>query len=216
MLAMEYLHGLGIVYRDLKPENVMIQSNGHLMLVDFDLSRKLSTKSSKPETLPLRRSDSAVSPEDLSGDSSSVEKSNSFVGTEEYIAPEIVLGSGHGFAVDWWCLGVVLYEMRYGTTPFRGSDRKKTYQRIVTKEPDLTGEVTPLKDLIGRLLEKNPNKRISLTEIKGHGFFNGVDWEGILELPRPPFIPDLTDVEGMTVNKGIDLDEYVQNVFKVS
>ncbi|KAH6765808.1 AGC cGMP-dependent and protein kinase kinase family protein [Perilla frutescens var. hirtella] len=209
VLALEYLHGLGIVYRDLKPENVMIQSTGHLMLVDFDLSIKLAAKSpqSEPQTEPngflLRPSGDLV------------ERSNSFVGTDEYMAPEIILSNGHDFSLDWWSLGVVLYEMLYGTTPFRGPDRKNTYHRIVTKEPDLTGELTALRDLIGQLLEKDPKKRICSREIKGHDFFKAVDWKGILELNRPPFIPELMDVEGMDVNGEFNLEEYVQGVFHV-
>ncbi|KAJ7961641.1 Kinase family protein [Quillaja saponaria] len=71
-------------------------------------------------------------------ESNSVEKSNSFVGTEEYVAPEIVSGNGHDFGVDWWSLGVVMYEMLYGTTPFRGSNRKETFYRILSKAPELT------------------------------------------------------------------------------
>ncbi|KAL8057951.1 hypothetical protein ABFX02_04G217300 [Erythranthe guttata] len=245
VLALEYLHNSGIVYRDLKPENVMVQENGHLMLVDFDLSTKLAAKSpenrsvsseSKPEIKPKKkkkrfgfffnRRDSGISPDDsvhreelesesVSSEADSVEKSNSFVGTEEYVAPEIILGDGHDFSVDWWCLGVMLYEMLYGTTPFRGVNRKETFYRIITKAPNLTGGLTPLRDLIGKLLEKDPVKRISVREIKGHDFFSGVDWERITEMPRPPFIPELTDVEGMEVNKEIDVEKYVQKVFNV-
>lgn len=247
VLALEYLHGLGIVYRDLKPENVLIQENGHLMLVDFDLSTKLAaakspetreTPRTKPQITPKKkknkfallfnRRDSGISPEyspqpaadplaDASNsESDSVEKSNSFVGTEEYVAPEIVLGDGHDFAVDLWCLGVMLYEMLYGTTPFRGPARKDTFYRIVNKAPDLTGEATPLRDLIRKLLEKDPNKRITIREIKGHDYFKAVDWDFILEMPRPPFIPDLTDVGDMDGNnKEIDVESYAQGVFKV-
>ncbi|KAK4409160.1 Serine/threonine-protein kinase OXI1 [Sesamum angolense] len=244
VLALEYLHNSGIVYRDLKPENVMVQENGHLMLVDFDLSTKLPSKSpetrsvsseTKPQIKPkkkkkfgffFKRRDSGISPDDsvqreelesnsMSSESDSVEKSNSFVGTEEYVGPEIILGDGHDFSVDWWCLGVMLYEMLYGTTPFRGANRKETFYRIITKAPDLTGEWTPLRDLIGKLLEKDPRKRISVREIRGHEFFRAVDWDTITEMPRPPFIPELTDVEGMEGNKEIDVESYVQRVFKV-
>ncbi|KAF8014679.1 hypothetical protein BT93_H0477 [Corymbia citriodora subsp. variegata] len=154
VLALEYLHGLGIVYRDLKPENVMIQEDGHIMLVDFDLSTKLSSKSAQcspvvPDRTPKpkpklqavksRRRFSplpgfctsgirpdysdlssrpgpnsiypAAEPGTLPAAAAAGGKSNSFVGTEEYVAPEIIMGDGHDFAVDWWSLGIFLHEM---------------------------------------------------------------------------------------------------------
>ncbi|KAL3531058.1 hypothetical protein ACH5RR_010380 [Cinchona calisaya] len=248
VLALEYLHGIGIVYRDLKPENVMIQQNGHLMLVDFDLSTKLSAKT-PPQTRPIAESSSpnslamkntrkkrsfllpclslcksgiaesdSVHPVELSVDSrsgeseDSVEKSNSFVGTEEYVAPEILLGNGHDFSVDWWCFGVMLYEMLYGMTPFKGSNRKETFSRILSKDPELVGEPTPLRDLIRKLLVKDPKKRISVDEIKGHDFFKDVDWDHLLEITRPPFIPAAED--NLVGNKEIDVESFVQGVFK--
>ncbi|KAF5208349.1 Serine/threonine-protein kinase [Thalictrum thalictroides] len=144
----------------------------------------------------------------------SVEKSNSFVGTEEYVAPEIITGKGHDFGVDWWSLGVVLYEMLYGKTPFRGINRKETFYRILTKSPELVGEQTDLRDLIKKLLEKDPEKRISVEEIKGHDYFKGINWDSIVEISRPPYIPpmkwdyeiDLEEIEGIDVQlmvKGI-------------
>lgn len=260
-MALEYVHSLGIVYRDLKPENVMVQHSGHIMLVDFDLSTRLSQKSPKsspsrsPSPSPAvevlaeskfamkekinkkknkkrffhfyRFCNSGVSPEESehqataaekprslpeSPDSESSEKSNSFVGTEDYVAPEIVAGKGHDFAVDWWSLGVVLYEMLYGTTPFRGSNRKETFYRILTKTPDLCGEATALRDLIRKLLEKDPKKRIELEEIKGHDFFKGTDWDLVLEMPRPPSLPEMAE-EDINGNNLIDVESFVQDVF---
>lgn len=228
----------------------MVQQNGHVMLVDFDLSTRLSQRSPKsspspsPKVLTESKSakmrkkkkrfvsfnrfcNSGVSPEDSlyrpdqraekpksPPDASESEKSNSFVGTEEYVAPEIVAGKGHDFAVDWWSLGVVLYEMLYGTTPFRGSNRKETFYRILTMSPDLCGEATPLRDLIRKLLEKDPAKRIELDEIKGHDFFRGTDWDLVLQIPRPPSLPGMEaaaeDTEG---NNTIDVESFVQDVF---
>ncbi|KAG9447172.1 hypothetical protein H6P81_013300 [Aristolochia fimbriata] len=248
VLALEYLHGLGIVYRDLKPENVLVQDNGHIMLVDFDLSARISTKSTPnssqkfpsgrqlsvgkassrkkrriPSFLSCISAEISITPaESDSGGScstgpskaeSSWEKSNSFVGTEEYIAPEMIIGKGHDLAVDWWSLGVVLYEMLYGRTPFRGSNRKETFYRILTKTADLVGEPTPLRDLIGRLLEKDPEQRISVEGIKKHEFFRGVDWEDILNISRPPFVPMGKEVETEEVIPGIDMEEFVESVF---
>ncbi|XVF81261.1 hypothetical protein PTKIN_Ptkin15bG0141700 [Pterospermum kingtungense] len=245
VLALDYLHNLGIVYRDLKPENIMIQENGHVMLVDFDLSTKLAPITSKTST-PLnsvnqRPADlvkkkrfspfqwycyAGISPDDSASQASvnsepnesySVEKSNSFVGTEEYVAPEIISGDGHDFAVDWWSLGIVLHEMLYGTTPFRGSNRKETFYRILTKSPDLVGEPTPLRGLIRKLLEKDPKQRITAEGIKGHDFFKGIHWESILGIERPPFIPAESEEEildeGTEGNNRIDVEVFVQKTF---
>lgn len=213
----------------------MIQENGHIMLVDFDLSTRLSPKSprSSPDSDLVPKSDSVkkkrlsplhqfcnsgISPEDsispgnlVKAESDSAEKCNSFVGTEEYVAPEIVLGNGHDFAVDWWSLGVVLYEMLYGATPFRGSNRKETFFRILSNAPELTGETTPLRDLIAKLLEKDPQKRIELEGIKGHDFFRGIEWDYVLRISRPPYVPE-NEIEGTEGNKNIDAELFVQGL----
>ncbi|KAL9265809.1 Serine/threonine-protein kinase OXI1-like protein [Drosera capensis] len=157
-----------------------------------------------------------------STESDSSGRSHSFVGTEEYVAPEMIIGQGHDFAIDWWCLGITLYEMLYGETPFKGLNRRETFYRILTKSLELDGEATPLRDLIRRLLEKEPQKRISLEEIKRHDFFKGIDWDMILQLSRPPFIPGRPEIRtGAMISsrgligmlKGVDVENIVQGIF---
>ncbi|KAJ7569917.1 hypothetical protein O6H91_01G100300 [Diphasiastrum complanatum] len=123
----------------------------------------------------------------------SVVRSYSFVGTEEYVAPEILLGTGHGIPVDWWTFGVFLYEMVYGTTPFRGRNRKETFHNILSKEPEVPQQTSSLSDLILKLLVKQSDNRLGskfgATEIKEHPFFHGIQWNALQHISRPPYVP---------------------------
>ncbi|KAJ4890551.1 Protein kinase superfamily protein [Raphanus sativus] len=236
IVAMEYLHMMGIVYRDLKPENVLVRSDGHIMLTDFDLSLRCDESTSTPQIVLNGSSDQnesqtmdhhqttssscmipncivpAVScfhprirrrkkkadhrnngPE-LVAEPLDV-RSMSFVGTHEYLAPEIVSGEGHGSAVDWWTLGIFMFELFYGTTPFKGMDHELTLANIVARALEFPKEPTipsAAKDLISQLLAKDPIRRLGsslgASAVKRHPFFQGVNW-ALLMCTRPPFLP---------------------------
>ncbi|XP_073058789.1 serine/threonine-protein kinase RHS3-like isoform X2 [Primulina eburnea] len=243
LLALEYLHMLGIVYRDLKPENVLVREEGHIMLSDFDLSLRCFVsptlvKSSSvhtgnsidasncvidnenavrscmqpstflPRFLPTKKNRKSKSDFGLGHSTNALPelmaeptnvRSMSFVGTHEYLAPEIIRGEGHGSAVDWWTFGIFLYELLHGTTPFKGSGNRATLFNVVgqpLKFPETPQVNLSARDLIRGLLVKEPHKRIAYkrgaTEIKQHPFFEGVNW-ALVRSALPPSIPEPVD-----------------------
>ncbi|KAL4189474.1 hypothetical protein AMTRI_Chr08g165560 [Amborella trichopoda] len=203
VVALEYLHCQGIIYRDLKPENVLLQGNGHVSLTDFDLS---CLTSCKPQLLvpnpPDKKKHHKGQPAPIFV-AEPIRASNSFVGTEEYIAPEIITGSGHTSAVDWWALGILLYEMLYGYTPFRGKIRQKTFANILHKDlkfPSSTPVSLHARQLMYRLLHRDPKNRLGSSEganeLKQHPFFRGINW-ALVRCMSPPQLntPQGTDKE---------------------
>lgn len=145
----------------------------------------------------------------LSKTTSQKSHSHSFVGTEEYVAPEVIRGIGHDFAVDWWSLGIVLHELAYGKTPFCGQNRKETFSNIVNKPVETIVEKSILRDLIGKLLDKDKNKRIRVEAIKSHEFFQNLDWDSVLEISRPPFIPIEEQIKGH--EEAIDMEKFIKD-----
>ncbi|KAK9044102.1 hypothetical protein V6N11_072422 [Hibiscus sabdariffa] len=193
VIVLEYLHCLGIIYRDLKPENILLQKDGHIVLTDFDLSFRTSCNSKvmkHPMPNKRRRSGSQPPPTFVAEPST---ESNSFVGTEEYIAPEIITGVGHSSTIDWWALGILLYEMLYGRTPFRGKNRQKTFYNILNKELTFPSSIPvslAARQLINALLNRDPYSRLGsrtgASEIKQHPFFHGINWPLIRDMSPPP------------------------------
>nr|AML79646.1 putative LOV domain-containing protein [Mougeotia sp. BC-2016] len=191
LLALEALHCQGVVYRDLKPENILVAQNGHLVLTDFDLSFVSEVEPelvypNKDRKKGNRKEDRPVLVVKPSG------TSNSFVGTEEYIAPEIISGAGHCSQVDWWAFGIFIFELMYGRTPFRGRNRQRTFTNILNKElvfPSSIPASQEVKDLMEALLTKNSEDRLGFhfgaSEIKMHPFFKNIDW-ALIRCRQPP------------------------------
>ncbi|CAN8301426.1 unnamed protein product [Cochlearia groenlandica] len=202
VIGLEYLHCLGIVYRDLKPENILLKKDGHVVLADFDLSFMTSCTPQlikPPAPNKRRRSKTQPLPTFIAEPAT---QSNSFVGTEEYIAPEIITGAGHSSAIDWWALGILLYEMLYGRTPFRGKNRQKTFANILHKDLTFPSSIPVslvCRQLINALLNRDPSSRLGskggANEIKQHAFFRGINWPLIRCMSPPPLDAPLRIIE---------------------
>ncbi|GAA5820236.1 hypothetical protein JCM11251_005536 [Rhodosporidiobolus azoricus] len=213
--ALEYLHLMGYIYRDLKPENILLHETGHIMLSDFDLSKQSDAnggapagiKMVGPNGVPLVDTKSCIA--DF--------RTNSFVGTEEYICPEVINGRGHSSAVDWWTVGILIYEMLYGCTPFKGSNRHATFSNVLRNEPafpDHPATTTLCKSLIKKLLYKDEHKRLGsqsgASEVKQHKWFSTINW-GLLRHQKPPIVPQISNHEtanfrAMRESKSLDLE----------
>ncbi|KAI9303950.1 kinase-like domain-containing protein [Cunninghamella echinulata] len=167
LCALECLHGFNVVYRDLKPENILIDYNGHIALCDFGLCKLNMTEK---------------------------ERTNTFCGTPEYLAPELLLGQGYTKNVDWWTLGVLLYEMLTGLPPFYDENTNEMYRKILQDELRFPDNVSSeAQDLLTGLLTRDPNQRLGHNGpevIKSHPFFASIDWRKLMQKKvQPPFKP---------------------------
>jgi len=183
VLALEYLHGKSIIYRDLKPENCLLDEKGHVKLTDFGLSKT-----------------------NIKGN----QTTHSFCGTPEYLAPEILRRNGHGKPADWWSLGALLFEMLMGMPPFYSRDRDRLFEKILHSElrfPNYFSKKS--QNILMALMERNPSKRLGsekVGKVREHVFFYGVDWLrlGRLEI-EPPFKPRiLLDDNGVKGTSNFD------------
>ncbi|CAD6993011.1 protein kinase DC1 [Ceratitis capitata] len=176
-LAFEYLHFLHLLYRDLKPENVMLDKNGYIKITDFGFVKKVDTR-----TMTL-------------------------CGTPEYLAPEVIQSKPYGSCVDWWAFGVFIYEMVNGSSPFAPFNRDimVMYGKICEGDYKMIQSFSPeLKDLVDNLLQVDLSKRFGSLingnkDIKNHDWFKPIDWFGILNQEAPaPYVPQIAHAEDLS------------------
>ncbi|KAF7726347.1 hypothetical protein EC973_008927 [Apophysomyces ossiformis] len=173
LLGMQELHRLGILYRDLKPENILLAADGHVVLTDFGLSKQFMPDNEDQRT-------------------------RTFCGTAEYLAPEILQSEDYSFAVDFWSLGTILFEMLTGVTPFWAETHSEMYRRVLEDELEFPEDFDPLTaDFIRGLLEREPTVRLGAgpdgpITIRSHPYFDVLDWSDVYHKRiRPPYVPNL-------------------------
>lgn len=174
LLALEELHKHNIIFRDLKPENIILDGKGHAMLIDFGLSKE--------------------------GVASQNKGAKSFCGSVAYLAPEMVKKIGHGKSMDWYLLGVVLYELLVGIPPFYAETKEELFHNIEHGKLKIPSSLSPsAKDLLIGLLQRSPNKRLGYTkgadEIKAHPWFFDIKWNEVLQRKLKPPMPTIKKVQ---------------------
>uniref|UniRef100_A0A4W4F807 Protein kinase C n=1 Tax=Electrophorus electricus TaxID=8005 RepID=A0A4W4F807_ELEEL len=163
--GLQFLHGKGIIYRDLKLDNVMLDGDGHIKIADFGMCK-----------------------ESVFGDN----LATTFCGTPDYIAPEILLGQQYSFSVDWWSFGVLVYEMLIGQSPFHGDDEDELFESIRMDTPHYPRWITmDTRDMLERLFERDPSHRLGVVgNIRGQSFFKTINWSALERREiEPPYKP---------------------------
>ncbi|PON56239.1 cGMP-dependent kinase [Parasponia andersonii] len=232
VLALEYLHSLNVIHRDLKPDNLLIGQDGHIKLTDFGLSKVGLINSTDDLSTPsvtdsgFLRDDEAKTQHLLKREE---RQKHSVVGTPDYLAPEILLGMGHGATADWWSVGVILFELLVGIPPFNAEHPQRVFDNIINRDipwPKSPEEMThEAYDLIDKLLTENAMQRLGATgagEVKRHPFFKDINWD-TLARQKAMFIPSteahdtsyfmsryIWNPEDDHVNGGSDFDDITE------
>lgn len=198
-LAFDYMHSMNIVYRDLKPENILLDAQGFAKVVDFGFAKELTGEEGM--------------------------RTHTLCGTPDYLAPEVILGTGHSFGFDWWCIGIFIYELTAGWPPFMDDDgdAMKTYENIMDHRISYDDHISQnARNIMDAFLQHEPADRLGMRQggietIKRQSWYDGFDWEGLIDgTLKPPIKPivknntDLTnfdDPEDGSIER-TDLEEY--------
>ncbi|CAL4890849.1 unnamed protein product [Urochloa decumbens] len=203
VLALEYLHSMNVIHRDLKPDNLLIGRDGHIKLTDFGLSKVGLINStddlSGPDVSSVLVGDHQPADAEQRAQQRQQRQKQTAVGTPDYLAPEILLGMAHGPTADWWSVGIILFELLVGIPPFNAEHPQIIFDNIMNREipwPHVPEELSSeAYDLIDKLLMENPVQRLGATgagEVKAHPFFKGINWD-MLARQKVAFIPSTDD-----------------------
>jgi len=213
-LAIHFVHNLNYLHRDLKPDNILLDREGHVKLSDFGLCKAFkdennpyhhSAYNQDEKQAPAAGADSADEQKKSGWKTRSRSLAKSVVGTPDYIAPEVFAQTGYGPECDWWSLGVIMYECLVGYPPFYADEPKMTCRKIMNWKQTLTfpsdAKLSPAaKDLITRLIADAP-KRLDFEGMKEHPFFKGIDWAHLRETKAAIVPPVISEIDPQNFDK---------------
>ncbi|KAL2852727.1 kinase-like domain-containing protein [Aspergillus pseudodeflectus] len=204
--AIDYMHKRGVIHRDLKPENVLLDSQMHIKVTDFGTAKILKTQQPAQSTGGIPQLDSDM-PEE--------ERASSFVGTAEYVSPELLTDKNACKASDLWAFGCIIYQLLAGRPPFKAGNEYQTFQKIVALDYEFPfGFPAVARDLVERLLVLDPTRRLPIEHIKNHEFFQGVTWGTDLWKQKAPRLKAYTPPprEPIKLNGGSEGDSFPPSI----
>lgn len=188
--AIDYMHSRGVIHRDLKPENVLLDDQMHVKITDFGTAKLLRDPLAQSSRPTNNKGMPSMDPNEEEEDS----RATSFVGTAEYVSPELLTDKNACKASDLWAFGCIIYQLLSGRPPFKAANEYQTFQKIVGLDYEFpSGFPRPARDLVERLLVLDPSRRLSIEHIKNHEFFDGIKWgRGLWRMKAPrlkPYVP---------------------------